>query len=315
MKILVTGAMGFIGSNLCSHLLNEGHEVIAIDNLSNPSIDPTDRIKAKSGQNWENFTFYSVDIRDFNGLKMATVNNRPDVIVHLAALGSVPRSFQQPSEVMSVNVTGFTNVMMLGTMLNCNRIVFASSSSVYGDDESKVRSEDTIGNPLSPYALSKRQNEQFADIWCKDIAMKYVGLRFFNVYGAGQRPDSPYSAVIPRFITENTMCINGQIEKTRDFTYVDDVCEAIELALTTTKTNENYNVCTGTGTTINQLSKLCSTSKQVKYLPERPGDVVCSIGSPYKAQLFLKFKASYDIQTGISHTIKYYESLKGIHDL
>jgi UDP-N-acetylglucosamine 4-epimerase len=316
MKILITGGVGFIGSNLCSHLLNEGHEVMSYDSLVNPSIDPTDRIKAKSGQNWDNFTFFHGDIRDMTTLQSAAAMFAPDVIIHLAALGSVPRSFANPSEVLEVNCVGFSNVMMVATMLNVKRVVFASSSSVYGDSDAKIRSEETIGNPLSPYALSKRMNEQFAEVWCKGIQLQYVGLRFFNVYGAGQLPDSPYSAVVPRFLTEKSITIHGDGETVRDFTYVDDVCEAIELALTTDKTNDVYNVCSGNGTTLNYLSKICSDSKKdIKHIAERPMDIKHSIGAPFKSQLFLKFKASYDIETGIAHTRKYYESLKGIHNL
>lgn len=316
MKILVTGCMGFIGSNLTSHLLNLGHEIVGFDNLSNPSIDPTDRIKQKSGQNWANFKFYKTDIRDFDSMLSICMNERPQAIIHLAALGSVPRSFKAPNEVMDVNVKGFSNVMMIATMLQCERIVFASSSSVYGDDKASTRTEDRIGNPLSPYALSKRQNEQFADLWCKNVSLKYVGLRFFNVYGEGQLKNSPYSAVIPRFINDQEITIFGDGNTLRDFTYVEDVCEAIELSLTTQKTNEIYNVGTGNPTSLKDLADLCSRGKkQIKFISERPNDIKLSVAAPYKAQVFLKFTASYDIETGIEKTIKYYESLQNIHQL
>lgn len=313
MKILVTGGMGFIGSNLCSYLLNEGHEVIVFDSLVNPSINPTDRIKEQSGQNWANFKFYKVDIRDLNSMSSICANEKPEAIVHLAALGSIPRSYAHPDEVMQVNVNGFVNVMMLATMLNCNRVVFASSSSVYGDHPSKFRVEDNIGEPLNPYALSKRMNEQFAKIWCKNIKLKYVGLRFFNVYGIGQLPNSPYSAVIPRFINAQEAVIYGDGKTTRDFTYVEDVCEAINLSLKTDKTNEIYNVGTGQETSLEALA--LALNKPIKHIEERPADIKHSVAAPYKAQLFLKFTASYDIETGLEKTVKYYESLKNIHSL
>jgi UDP-N-acetylglucosamine 4-epimerase len=314
MKILVTGCMGFIGSNLVSHLLNDGHEVLGFDNLVNPSLNPTDRIKAKSGQNWSNFKFYKVDIRDFETMRSICVHDKPDAIIHLAALGSVPRSFQNPNEVMSVNVNGFINVAMLGTLLGCSRLVFASSSSVYGDDKSGTRIEERLGKPLSPYALSKLMNEQFADIYCKP-PLAWVGLRFFNVYGSGQLPNSAYSAVIPRFINEPEIKIFGDGETTRDFTYVDDVCEAISLSLTTQYANTVYNVGTGQQTSLNTLASLCGAKKKVIFMGERPHDVKHSVAAPYKAQLYLKFSASYDIETGIERTIQYYESLKNIHNL
>lgn len=313
MKILVTGCFGFIGSNLITHLLNNGHEVVGFDNLVNPSIKPTDRIKSKVGKNWQNFRFYQVDIREFNTMKSLAVNERPEYLVHLAALGSVPRSFQNPSEVMDVNVKGFTNVMMLSTMLECKRIVFASSSSVYGD--SNTRHEESVGNPLSPYALSKRQNEQFAEVWCKNLKLSYTGLRFFNVYGEGQLVDSPYSAVIPRFINQSEITIFGDGSTVRDFTHVDDVCEAIELALTSKENNQIYNVCTGNGTTLKKLAQLCGNNKEIKHIESRPMDIKESIGIPFKAEVFLKFKAAIGIEEGIERTIKYYESLKNIHEL
>lgn len=310
MKILVTGCFGFIGSNLVTHLLNAGHEVIGFDSLVNCSIDPTDRIKQQSGQNWSNFKFFKCDIRSYEQMLSFALNERPEYIIHLAALGSVPRSFQDPASVSSVNVTGFINVMTLAKALEVKRVVFASSSSVYGSAQGS-RTEDNIGLPLSPYALSKQTNELFAGIW----GQEYVGLRFFNVYGPGQLVDSPYSAVIPRFINGKEITIYGDGETVRDFTYVDDVCEAIELSLTTDRPNEIYNVCTGQGTSLKQLANLCKGKREVKHIELRPGDIKESIGIPFKAEVFLKFKAVTGIEEGIEKTIKYYEGLRGIHSL
>jgi UDP-N-acetylglucosamine 4-epimerase len=314
MKILITGAVGFIGSNLCIHLLNNGHEIIAFDNISNPSIDPTDRIKKSTGQNWTNFKFYKCDIRNYDQMLSFAINDKPDIIVHLAALGSVPRSFNEPGYVADVNINGFIAVTTLARQLGIKRIVFASSSSVYGD-ATGPRVEDNIGEQLSPYALTKRTNECLAKMGSLAYGLEYVGLRFFNVYGPGQLVDSPYSAVIPRFINSKEITIFGDGETVRDFTYVDDVCEAIELSLTTDAKNEIFNVCTGQGTSLKKLANLCKGKREVKHVESRLGDIKESIGVPFKAEVFLKFKAVTDIEEGIEKTIKYYEGLRNIHSL
>lgn len=313
MKILVTGALGFIGSNLCSHLLNSGHEIVGFDNGFNPSITPIDRIKQKSGNNFKNFNFFDVDIRDLKTMKTICANHKPDYIIHLAAVGSVPRSFADPITTMDVNVKGFASVLSLATLLNVKRLIFASSSSVYGAAPSRV---ENAGNemPLSPYALSKLNNEELAAIWCHGIGLSYVGLRFFNVYGEGQLIDSQYSAVIPRFINGAEITIFGDGTTTRDFTHVDDVCEGIELALTGNG-NEIYNLCTGDGTSLKRLANLCGGKKSIKYTEQRPNDIKESIGSPFKAEVWLKFKAAIGIEEGIARTVKYYEGLRGIHSL
>lgn len=316
MKILITGCFGFIGSNLTSNLLNAGHEVIGFDNLANPSINPTDRIKSQTGQNWTNFKFYKCDIRNYEQMLSFAINDKPDYIIHLAALGSVPRSFADPAYVMDVNVKGFVNVMTLATTLNVKRVIFASSSSVYGNLPVKERREDFPITPVSPYALSKRINEDFAQVWCKEISLKYVGLRFFNVYGPGQLTNSAYSAVIPKFINDKEIVINGDGKAVRDFTYVDDVCEAIELSLTTNSYNQIYNVGTGTGVYIDELAKAISRGKkEIKYSEDRPGDIKQAIASTIKAESNLKFKAAIGIEEGLDRTIAYYEGLRGVHSL
>jgi UDP-N-acetylglucosamine 4-epimerase len=318
MKILVTGCMGFIGSNVVPNLLNEGHEVIGFDNLSNPSINPTDRMKAASGQNWKNFKFYKVDILTLETMFSILANDPPDYIVHLAAVGSVPRSFETPGHTMMNNVIGFTNMVQIASHFKVKRFVFASSSSVYGDISNVSRTEAELGKCLSPYALSKVQNEELARIWATGGKFEYVGLRFFNVYGPGQRADSEYSAAIPKFINGQAVIIYGDGENTRDFTYVSDVSNGIQCALfangSPSPVNGIYNICTGEGTSINKLASLCS-KKTPTYLPPRHGDVKSSIGAPFAAQLYLKFHAIVDIEEGIQKTIRYYESLKGIETL
>lgn len=313
MKILLTGCMGFIGSNVASHLLNAGHDVVGFDSLANCSINPTDRIKQNSGNNWNNFKFYECDIRDLKAMNTICIHEKPEMVVHLAALGSVPRSFENPSLVIDVNERGFCNVLTLASSVGVKRVVFASSSSVYGDDQNPLRSEGMEGEPLSPYALTKLQNEKLAKIWSKNSNLEHIGLRFFNVYGPGQLPNSPYSAVIPRFINSDKIIIYGDGNTVRDFTYVDDVSRAIELALTCKAKNLCMNIGTGRQTSINQLASLISGGvKPVVYAKERPADVKKSVADTRVAQELLKFKSSHAVVTGLKKTIAYYESMNGM---
>lgn len=319
MKILVTGCMGFIGSNLTSHLLNAGYQVIGFDNRSNCSINPTDRIKQNSGKNWKNFKYFDCDIRDLKAMSMICAVERPEIIVHLAALGSVPRSFENPALVIDVNEKGFCNVLTLASSMGVKRVVFASSSSVYGDENKMVyKTEGNEGEPLSPYALTKSQNEKLAKIWQKS-GLELIGLRFFNVYGPGQLPDSPYSAVIPKFINDPEIVLNGAGSTVRDFTYVDDVCEAIELCLKSDH-NVNFvvNVGTGRSTSIEELANIILKHRRgikIIYKAPRAGENPYSVASIIKARQYLNFQASYSLEEGLKKTIAYYEGLKGIHNL
>lgn len=300
--------MGFIGSNLVPHLLNNGHKVVGFDNLVNPSVNPTGRMKSASGQHWDKFKFYNCDIRDLNNMYSICANENPDVIVHLAALGSVPRSFDNPSEVIEVNEKGFSNILLLASGIKCKRVIFASSSSVYGNNFESVKKEGREGSLLSPYALTKSSNEHLARLMCKGLGIKYVGLRFFNVYGPGQRPDSAYSAVIPKFINDHEIVINGDGSTVRDFTFVDDVCEAIKVSITTPYSNFVCNIGTGRGTDLSMLARLISNSKkEIKYSEPRPGDVKSSIADTKKAQEYLSWSAKVSIDDGIPRTIASYE--------
>ncbi len=316
MKILLTGCMGFIGSNVTAHLLNAGYKVVGIDNRSNCSLYPTDRIKQNSGKNWKNFKYYDCDVRDLKSLNMIGIAEKPHMIVHLAALGSVPRSFAEPSLVIDNNERGFCNVLTFSSSVGVKRVVFASSSSVYGDDPTPTRSEGLEGDALSPYALTKKHNEELAKIWSRNSNLEYIGLRFFNVYGPGQLPNSPYSAVIPKFINESRIVINGDGSTTRDFTYVDDVSEAIELAIRCVDKNFIVNVGTGDGTTIKELAKIISKKhKEIVHAKERIADVKYSVADTWRAKSLLKFSAAYNIEEGLAKTISYYEGLRGIHNL
>jgi UDP-N-acetylglucosamine/UDP-N-acetylgalactosamine 4-epimerase len=297
MNILVTGAVGFIGSNLVITLLNEGHSVLAFDNLSNASIKPTDRIKAHTGDNWQRFKFYKADIRNIDQMVSILSNNPVDIIIHLAAMGSVPKSFAMPSDFIDVNERGFSNMLILAGMTSLKRIVYASSSSVYGDlDKYTLRSEGNCGMPLSPYALSKVHNELLAKMLGHKYGITHIGLRFFNVYGPGQRHDSPYSAVIPKFIHGKEIHINGDGSVVRDFTQVDDVSEAIIKAMQY-NVSDVFNVCTGRGTSILELANIISNGKKkINFLPARTSDVPVSIGDTVKAENLLGFKATRHVQ-------------------
>lgn len=306
MKILVTGCMGFIGSNLVPMLLNYGYSVTGLDNLSNHSIRPTDRMKAGCGENWKNFKFFQTDILPGRGMETIIANDIPDYIVHLAALGSVPRSFKIPLHTTNVNTLGFINIMGVAHLLGVKRVVFASSSSVYGDSFDNFRTEGKEGKPLSPYALTKVDNEHFARVWGSAMGVNTVGLRFFNVYGPGQLPNSPYSAVIPKFINEETPTLYGDGETVRDFTYVDDVCRAIFRAVEYSDSKSGvFNVGTGQGTSLNKLLKILGKTPTRE--PERFGDIKYSVANTDLAEKELHFKARTSIFDGLALTKDFYD--------
>lgn len=314
MKIVVTGCMGFIGSNLVPYLLNKGNiEVIGIDNLINPSINPTDRIKANCNPGaWEKFSFWNVDIRDLQNIHSIFINSKPHAVIHLAALGSITRSWNQPGLVTDINERGFINILQASSSVGVERIAFASSSSVYGPTDKNIKWEGQQLFPASPYALTKVNNERFADLWCGNMGLEWFALRFFNVYGPGQRHDSDYSAVIPKFLTGDKIKINGDGLTIRDFTYVNDVCKAIWRSIITKAKNEVLNIGSGYGTNLNRLAELCNygQNKEIVYLNQRPGDARISIADMTKADEMLGLKEKATIEMGIEKTREYYKSLK-----
>lgn len=306
MNVLLTGAMGFIGSNLAGDLLNAGHTVLAFDNLSKPSIDPTDRIKEKSGHNWSNFKFYRIDCCDLNHMVSIIAGNyNIDAVIHLAAVGSVPASFHNPIRTMQNNVMGFANILELVRTFKVPKFIFASSSSVYGSSVVNPRIEGKEGGPLSPYALSKKTNEELAILLCP-FETTFVGLRFFNVYGPGQSLNGEYSAVIPRFINEPNPEVYGDGNTVRDFTYVDDVSDAIMKSLTIER-SAIVNVGTGKRTSLNDLLVLLNKADSAIYKEARGGDVRASYADTNHAEKVLGFKAMTDIATGLFKTKKFYE--------
>jgi len=260
LKVLVTGGAGFIGSNLCERLVQEDYEVICLDNFITGK-----RENIKGLFDKENFSLIEGDIRDYETCLKAT--NGIDIVLHEAALGSVPRSIENPLLTHQCNVDGFVNMLNASRENNVGRFIYASSSSVYGDSEVLPRVENKIGNPLSPYAVTKLTNELYANNFARVYGMKVIGFRYFNVFGKNQDPDSPYAAVIPRFIKAlingQSPVIYGDGETTRDFCYVDNVVEANLLAMKTDNPEafgRVYNVGTGMQTSLNDLFKLIKAS-------------------------------------------------------
>ncbi len=320
-RILITGGAGFIGSNLCEHFVQRQNEVICFDNLATGSTKNLEAISSAS-----NFTFVEGDIRDLDACMEASKG--VDIILHQAALGSVPRSIEDPIATSQVNVNGFLNILEATRKLKVPRLIYAASSSAYGDIQSDVKVEGRIGKPLSPYAVSKLTNEKYADVYSKIYGIEVIGLRYFNVFGRKQTPDGAYAAAIPRFISafieRQSPVIYGDGEQTRDFTYIDNVIQANELAAGTHNDkalNKVYNVAYGERTSLNQLMKILKellsdfdpliASIPIEYQSERKGDVRHSLASIKKAKKHLGYNPQFDLQKGLSKAIHWYwESLR-----
>jgi len=331
LKVLVTGGAGFIGSNLCERLVQEDYEVICLDNFITGK-----RENIKGLFDKENFSLIEGDIRDYETCLKAT--NGIDIVLHEAALGSVPRSIENPLLTHQCNVDGFVNMLNASRENNVGRFIYASSSSVYGDSEVLPRVEDKIGNPLSPYAVTKLTNELYANNFARVYGMKVIGFRYFNVFGKNQDPDSPYAAVIPRFIKAllngQSPVIYGDGETTRDFCYVDNVVEANLLAMKTDNLEafgKIYNIGTGMQTSLNDLVKFIKASlidiykenkdsrkiEQIRsiepiYDSFRKGDVRHSFAQVTKANLSLGYNMIVNIREGLSRIIKHYVDRKTI---
>lgn len=308
MNIVVTGAMGFIGSNLISDLLNQGHYVLGLDNLSKPSINPTDRMKKKSGSNWKNFKFYNVDICDYTMMaSIIAANFVPDALIHLAAVGSVSLSFNHPARTMKSNVYGFSNIIEVIKAFEIKRFIFASSSSVYGASQINPRVEGEESKPLSPYAMSKVVNEEMA-ILLTPLNTYFIGLRFFNVYGPGQSLNGYYTPVIPKFITEESPEVFGDGNTIRDFTFVDDVSEAITRSL---KLNRSaiLNIGAENKITLNEILEMLGKKDKAIYKDFRPGDVKQSYSNSKMAKELLGWSANVKFSTGLEITKQFYNRL------
>ena len=318
MKILVTGGAGFIGSNLCEHLLKCGHAVKCLDNFSTGKIE---NILSLSEKYPSTFKIIVGDIRNLSDCTKAVEDI--DYVLHEAALGSVPRSINDPITTNDVNIGGFLNMLVAARDAKVKRFVFAASSSTYGDSKALPKVEKNIGKPLSPYAITKYVNELYADVFARTYGTEYVGLRYFNVFGRRQDPHGAYAAVIPLFVkklmSHESPVINGDGEYSRDFTYIDNVIQMNMLALTTENAaavNQIYNTAYGERTTLNQLvsylkefmSEYDSHIKEVNpvYGPNRAGDIPHSLACVEKAKSLLGYNPQYNMKDGLREAVKWY---------
>ena len=308
-KILVTGGAGFIGSNLCEKLVKLDNFVVCLDNFSTGKIENIDTLL-----HHKNFKLVKGDIRNLKDCLSATKDI--DYVLHEAALGSVPRSINDPLTTNEVNVNGFLNVLIASRDNHIKRFIYAASSSTYGDLESSPKVEERIGNPLSPYAITKYMNELYADVFSKIYGIECIGLRYFNVFGRNQDPNGSYAAVIPLFIKQflnhQSPVINGDGQYSRDFTYIDNVIQMNLLSLTTNNPeaiNTVYNTGYGESTTLNQLVTLIKyyLSKfdpqineiEIRNSPNRIGDIPHSLASIEKAKRLLNYNPHYSLQNGL----------------
>ncbi|MCB0378302.1 MAG: NAD-dependent epimerase/dehydratase family protein [Bdellovibrionales bacterium] len=314
-KILVTGCAGFIGSHLLEALLELGHKVVGLDNLSSGRQFNLDSVQSRYPEAFaENFKFIKGDIRDFATCTEAAQG--VDAIIHLAALGSVPRSIENPRNSIDANINGFFNILEAARSGGVERVVFASSSSIYGDDPNLPKKDGQYGRVLSPYAASKRTNELLAEAFANCYNMKVVGLRFFNVFGERQNPEGPYAAVIPKWtialLSQQPCYIFGDGETSRDFTYVKNVIYGLLLAVSAESQaafGRTLNLACGDSTTLNllfqQLKAALSSnldaplSTEASYKDFRLGDIRHSHADISQAMELIGYKPLYDVKEGL----------------
>ena len=315
-KILITGGAGFIGSNLCEYFLELGHEVICLDNFSTGH-----HHNLKDFINHSGFKLIEGDIRNLSDCTLAVEG--VDYVLHQAALGSVPRSINDPITTNDVNVSGFLNMLVASRDAKVKRFIYAASSSTYGDSQGLPKVEDVIGKPLSPYAITKYVNELYAEIFSKTYGLETIGLRYFNVFGRKQDPNGAYAAVIPKFVQQlmnhESPVINGDGNYSRDFTYIDNVIQMNELAMTSQNPqaiNTVYNTAFGDRNTLNDLvgylkkyltefdSKIADI--EIIYSVNRIGDIPHSLASIDKAQTVLGYNPKYSLQEGLKEAVSWY---------
>ncbi|MDA7569130.1 NAD-dependent epimerase/dehydratase family protein [Emcibacteraceae bacterium] len=307
---LVTGAAGFIGSNLVEALLTLDQTVVGLDNFSTGHQHNLDAVeKSVTRGQWENFTFYRGDICDYESCKKAIKGAQ--YVLHQAALGSVPRSIANPINTNASNVTGFLNMLEAAKEEKVLNFVYAASSSTYGDHPDLPKVEDKIGNPLSPYAVTKYVNELYADVFSRTYNFHSIGLRYFNVFGQRQDPEGAYAAVIPKWVNavknNETVYINGDGETSRDFCFIENVIQINLLAATceTNSKSEVYNVAVGDQTSLNQLIELIKENlnapefNKIEYRDFRAGDVRHSKASIEKAIKDLNYDPQFTMWQGL----------------
>lgn len=314
--VLITGGAGFIGSNLCDYFLSKGYQVRCLDNFATGH-----RHNLKNFINNENFRLIEGDIRILVDCQNAVKG--VDYVLHQAALGSVPRSINDPITTNDVNVSGFLNMLVACRDAKVKRFVYAASSSTYGDSEGLPKVEEVIGKPLSPYAITKYVNELYAEIFSKTYGIETIGLRYFNVFGRKQDPNGAYAAVIPKFVMQlmqlESPKINGDGNYSRDFTYIDNVIQMNELAMTTQNpdaVNTVYNTAYGDRNTLNNLveylkeflSKYDSRIADVviEYGSNRAGDIPHSLASIEKAKKLLGYDPQFSLEEGLKEAVNWY---------
>jgi UDP-N-acetylglucosamine/UDP-N-acetyl-alpha-D-glucosaminouronate 4-epimerase len=319
---LVTGAAGFIGSHLVESLLKLDQTVIGLDNLSTGHrSNLTQVMKAVGAHRSRNFSFIEGDIRSLDKCRRAC--RTVDVVLHQAALGSVPRSIEDPISANENNVSGLLNMLVAAHGAGVSRFVFAGSSATYGDDPSSPKAETRIGRPLSPYALTKYVNELYAEVFARCYGFESIGLRYFNVFGPRQDPNGAYAAVIPAWIASmirnEPVYINGDGETTRDFCYIDNVVQANLLAGTTedgAAVNQVYNVAVGERTALNDLFAILRSLLALRYAhlhaltptyrEFRHGDPRSSQADIEKARRLLGYQPSCGVRQGLARSIEWY---------
>jgi UDP-N-acetylglucosamine 4-epimerase len=315
-KILVTGGAGFIGSNLCEDLLRYNNKVVCLDNFATGHKRNIEKFLSNP-----HFKLIEGDIRDLATCQEACTG--VDIVLHQAALGSVPRSINDPITTNEVNISGFLNMLVAARDQKVQRFVYAASSSTYGDSDKLPKIEHEIGKPLSPYAITKYVNELYADIFYKAYGLETIGLRYFNVYGRRQDPNGTYAAVIPLFVKQlmnhESPIINGDGSYSRDFTYIDNVIQMNHLAATTKNTEaigEVFNTAVGDQTTLNDMVGILKNllrqfdqnieNATISYGPARMGDIPHSLASIEKAQQLLGYQPSHSLLPGLQAAIEWY---------
>jgi len=311
--ILITGGAGFIGSNLCAYFLNKNYKVKCLDNLLTGHKSNIEPLLSNP-----NFEFLELDIRDYQSCLKASKG--VDMISHQAALGSVPRSIDNPIPTNEINAQGFLNMLNAARENGVKRFVYASSSSVYGDSKKSPKKEDDLGKPLSPYAVSKLTNELYGKIFHDIYGMETLGLRYFNVFGKNQDPNGAYAAAIPKFIglfqNKKSPEIHGDGNQTRDFTYIKNVIHANEQALTVQNDKaygQAYNVACGESYTLNRVIKTIKTALiengtnvsniNAVHIATRQGDIRDSLADISKIETLLNYKVQYSFDEGMGEYV------------
>jgi|LakMenEpi03Aug12_release.lakeMendotaPanAssembly.Ray.scaffolds.fasta_scaffold18633_5 UDP-N-acetylglucosamine 4-epimerase len=318
LKVLVTGGAGFIGSNIVEYLLKYGvGKVRVLDNLSNGNYKNISKYEGDP-----RFEFIEGDIANIGTCLQACKGM--DIITHQAALGSVPRSIKDPARSNQANVTGFLNVLIAAKDSNIKRVVYASSSSVYGDHPALPKIEENVGNPLSPYAVTKYTNELYGKVFGLTYGMEIIGLRYFNIFGPNQDPNNPYAAVIPIFVskilTKEDVFIDGDGEQSRDFTFVENAVQANIKALLTENidaVNQIYNIAVGEKFSVNylynQIEKILGITHKPIHRDARKGDVRNSLADISKAKKLLDYDPKFRFEDGLPITVKYFAKMYETH--